>query len=327
MKRIPVTLALGGGGARGLAHIGVLAELERSCCQTQRIVGTSMGSLIGAMYAFEPDAAALQQRATKYLMSPEFLVKQQYLLQFEHGHESDEAGKTWYQHVTRMLHGSRLMVRAVRRPSFLPATMLNDVVNHLLPDADIADARIPLHIAAVDLHSGREAILREGSVRLAVRASASLPGIFPPVKWGNMLLSDLGVLVSLPAIAARRAGSDPVIIVDVGPKLRELNEELSSLQVLMRMIEVGEAMSREPLRRLADLLITPAVGEIPWYDFSQTVRLIELGREAAHQALSQFSPNVNSLWARMRRSINGLRGQFAIETRPLLPRRASIETD
>src|SRR5690606_29428289 len=146
------------------------------------------------------------------------------------------------------------------RRSLLPGALLEEVCAHLLPDADIADAEIPLGVVAVDLLSGEPVVLERGPLRIAVQASASLPGIFPPVELDGRLLCDLGVIASLPAPIARRFGQSPVIAVDVASRPRPA-EFRTALDVLMRMMEIGESMFREELRRAADVLIEPDVGD------------------------------------------------------------------
>jgi NTE family protein len=126
-------------------------------------------------------------------------------------------------------------------------------------------------------------------LRTAVQASASLPGIFPPVQFDGRLLCDLGVVASLPARIARRMEPCPVIAVDVASRLKPV-ECTTALDVLMRMIEIGEWMFREELRAAADVLIEPDVGDIHWADFSQSAALIQIGREAAREALRDFRP-------------------------------------
>jgi NTE family protein len=166
------------------------------------------------------------------------------------------------------------------------------VCSHLLPDADIADAEIPLAVVAVDLNKGEPVVLERGPLRIAVQASASLPGIFPPVELDGRLLCDLGVIASLPAQIARRFGPSPIIGVDVASRLRTA-EYKTALDVLMRMMEIGESMFREELRQAADALIEPDVGNIHWADFSRSESLIQIGRTAAREVLRDFRPRTH----------------------------------
>ncbi len=173
----PVMLALGGGGARGIAHLGVIEVLLDFNFRIERIVGVSIGSLAGAMYAFDPDIQRTQKRALDYLLSPSFQKHQQTLFGARPSPGEQTAGGlfSWYDRVQDFLRAHKIFRRAILQTSLLPGIVMKDVVDHLLPDADIADAQIPLSIVAADLRSGHQVILEKGSVREAVRASSALP--------------------------------------------------------------------------------------------------------------------------------------------------------
>jgi NTE family protein len=255
-----------------------------------RVVGISIGSLAGAMYAFDPEIDVVQQRALDYLLSTEFALRQQALMQAKPLDEKGPGGMfVWYHNIVDYLQAHQKLTRAITRRSLLPGALLEEVCSHLLPDADIADAEIPLAVVAVDLHTGQPVVLDRGPLRIAVQASASLPGIFPPVELHGRLLCDLGVIASLPAPIARQMGSSPIIAVDVASPLRRA-KFTTALDVLMRMMEIGESMFREELRDAADLLIEPDVGDIHWADFSQSRSLIQIGRTAARKSLIEFRP-------------------------------------
>ncbi len=282
------TLALGGGGARGVAHLGVIQSLLEAGLSIDRIVGVSIGSLAGAMYAFDPDIKHAQQTALDYLLSEPFQRHQQMMFG-AHGAGGDAENTggvfAWYSRAKDYLRANRIFHRVISHPSLLPAVVLRDVVDHLLPDADIADAKIPLSIVAVDLRSGHKVILERGSVREAVRASSALPAIFPPVEFEGMLLCDVGVFYSLPTTVARSYGKDQVIAVDVSTDLRRIPDCGTALDVLMRMDEIGESLFRKHVREAADLVIRPDVSGIQWFDFSSPGPLINTGLKAGREAM------------------------------------------
>lgn len=304
-RRKPVTLALGGGGARGVAHLGAIEGLLSGGFSVERIVGVSIGSLAGAMYAFDPDVERVQQRAVDYLTSPTFARHQQELFGASPSSSEETTGGvfSWYRRIDRFLRAHRLLKRVVRTPSLLPGVLLQDVVDHLLPDADIADAAIPLSVVAVDLHSGERVVLEKGPLRTAVQASASLPGIFPPVEWDDMLLCDIGVFNSLPLSVARSYDPKSLIAVDVSSDLKPLSDCVTALDVMMRMDEIGEAMFRRHDGTEADLLISPIVGHVEWFDFSACEELLEAGRDAAEQAISSWQEAHGSNWIKTLRPV------------------------
>jgi NTE family protein len=188
---------------------------------------------------------------------------------------------------------------------------MQDVVMHLLPDADIADAKVPLSIVTVDLHSGHQVILERGSVREAVRASSAIPGIFPPVAWDDMLLADLGTFCSLPTVIAQSYGTGPVVGVDVSSRLKHVTHCNTAMDVLMRMDEIGESLFRKHVQAAADFIIRPAVYHTEWFDFSNPELLISLGRKAARQ----FSAELAALLRKI-----------GVAPKPSMTERISVET-
>ncbi len=291
------TLALGGGGARGVAHLGAIEELLAAGLAVERIVGVSSGSLVGAMFAFEPDVAQIAKRTLDLLHSPEFSRQQQHLLQ-AHPAPTTVTMKgmlNGYHRFAEIVRANRMFYRAVRHSSLCPGRLLEDVIQHLLPDADIADAKIPLRIVAVDLDTGRPVVVDKGPVRLAAQASAAVPGIFPPVSVEGRLLCDIGGFCALPLWVARSYRPQLLIAVDVGANLKPLSKQPTALDVMMRMNDIGSAMFREQLRAEADLTIVPDVDAVSWFDFTTAEAVIDAGRVAARTALATLPPPQNWL--------------------------------
>ncbi|MCA8989524.1 MAG: patatin-like phospholipase family protein, partial [Planctomycetaceae bacterium] len=247
MKKI--TLALGGGGARGLAHLGVVRALKQAGFEITRIVGVSMGSLVGGLVATGLDYDKVQARALHYLLSERFQIHQQTLF----GIRGNTAGEedsyfSWYVRIQQFLRANSLFRRILTQPSMLPGVLLEDVVENLLPDVSIESLPIPLSVVAVDLVSGHQVVIETGSLRSAVRGSASLPGIFPPVPSGNMLLCDTGTFCSLPARIAQSYGEAPVVAVEVATETVPGIQPKTALEVLIRVDEIGENYWRKQVR-------------------------------------------------------------------------------
>lgn len=282
-----ITLALGGGGARGLAHLGVIEVLLDAGYSIRRIVGVSMGSLVGALAATGMSPAEMQRKSLDYLLSDRFQVHQRTLFGMSGDSSTVETRGyySWYHRIQQFLKANSLFRRIITQPGMLPGVLLEDVVEHLLEDVCIEDLKIPFSVVAVDLVSGHQVILEKGPVRLAVRGSSSLPGIFPPVTHGAMQLCDTGTFCSLPARLAQSYGMRPVIAVEVSTDITPIRPVRSALDTLIRVDEIGENYWRKHVRHHADLLIQPNVGHVPWYDFSSAALLIELGRKAAKKCL------------------------------------------
>jgi NTE family protein len=181
-----LALALGGGGARGLAHVGVLAVLEREGLPVRAIAGSSMGGLIGAVWAAGIPAREIEREVLR-LASLKELVK--------------------LVDVSVSLSGVTL--KGARVYEYLAERLGGDLTFDQL--------RLPFAVVAVDVRSGRELVLREGSVVEAVRATISIPGVFAPVEKDGMRLVDGGVLDNVPVGVVRELSAGPVVAVDVLP--------------------------------------------------------------------------------------------------------------
>lgn len=291
LRQRRAVIALGGGGARGIAHLGVMQAIGESGVQTERIVGVSMGSLIGAMCAVDPDIIRVQSKAIELLHSPVFQLKQQMLCGAAPPGDDESSGGTfsWYSRLRKVLSAHRKLTRAVTSTSLLIDSPLQDSIEHLLPDCDMKDLPTPMSIVAVDLLTGHRVVIEKGPLRLAVRASAAIPGIFPPVRWGDMLLCDIGVVESIPTLVARTYASDLTIAVDVGQDSRRIHDCNSALDVMMRVDDICERLMRRHVIEAADLVIRPDVGNVAWFDFGDPERLIEEGRKAGRQTLDTYN--------------------------------------
>lgn len=284
-----VCLALGGGGARGIAHLGAIAAVRETSIEVERFVGVSIGALAGALCAFDPNIDRVISRTTQYLTSAEFRAKQEAMFGTAKPKTVEEEGLfAWYERVKGYLRGRSMMSRIFRRPSLLPAALVRDIVECLVPDADISDTDIPLNIVAVDLLTGHRVVLQSGPVRDAILASTAIPGIFPPVEFDGMLLCDIGVFESLPTAVAASYARDLTFAVDVGPDLGQIDKCETALDVLMRMDEIAERQHRRETLASADLVIRPEVSDVQWFDFTRPDHLIDAGRRAGRAALDGF---------------------------------------
>ncbi|MEM8669648.1 MAG: patatin-like phospholipase family protein [Planctomycetota bacterium] len=284
-------MALGGGGARGVAHLGVMQAIGEAGIRTERIVGVSMGSLVGAMCASDPDILRVQAKAIELLHSPVFQLKQEILFGAAPAADDEAAGGLipWYGRIRKYLKTHRKLNRAVTSQSLISEEPLVESIEYLIPDIDIEDLPIPLSIVTVDLLTGQQVVLEQGPLRLAVRASASIPGIFPPVKWNDMLLSDIGVIASVPTLIANSYASDLTIAVDVGQDHDQIQQCNTAIEVMMRVDDLGERMLRRFMLDAADLVVRPDVGNIAWFDFTEPERLIHEGHAAAHRVLQTMA--------------------------------------
>ncbi len=290
LKNKSAVLALGGGGARGVAHLGVIQKLRESEINIERYVGVSIGALAGALSAVDADSARVQDRVVKYLTSEAFLSKQAAL--FSTAPEADEPATSglfaWYHQIRKFIGARRKLAALFGQPALLKPDVMTDIVDALIPDIDISDTVTPLSIVAIDLLSGRRVELKRGSLKDAVMASAAIPGVFPPVEMNGMLLCDIGMMDAIPARIARSYAQDLTIAVDVGASVEPIESCATAADLFLRLGDIGEPLVREYTIGIADVVIRPDVARTPWYDFSDPEGLVELGRVAATDALQQF---------------------------------------
>lgn len=224
----------------------------------------------------------------EFVDSPEFKRHRSQMFATTPAKGYDSSSSGWLRRVKRLISAHQKVTRAIRGVSILPENVLRQVVETLLPDIGIEETELPLSIVAVDLLSGQRVELREGSLREAVRASSSIPGVFPPVPWGDMLLCDIGVFEAVPAITARHHAKDLAVAVDVSNGIAPIEGCKNILEVFNRMQSLAEYELRHHSLGHADVIIKPSVGGRAWFDFESRERLISMGYDAARETLSSL---------------------------------------
>lgn len=282
-KRKRIGLALGGGGARGLAHIGVLRVLEKEEIPINLIAGTSIGALVGGAYASGINPDELQKKVDEYLNSTEF--RSSTIKAFEAAHAKGEVGLT--QRIQTYLRNHFYLIQAMFKPGILSNEDFQTTIDYFIPDIQIEETRIPFRAVATDLVSGEQITFSEGPLRQAVMASCAVPGAIAPLKEGERLLSDGGIICRVPSSVARQEGADIVIavVVDRGISSEELR---TVVDVYLRVSEImGERLKQYELAN-ADVVILPEVGDLHWSSFSQAMSLIDEGEKAAREKLDDI---------------------------------------
>ena len=293
-----IGLALGGGGARGLAHIGVLKVLEEEQIPVGIIAGTSMGALIGAAYASGLSAVELEKKAAQYLNTPEF--QSSVIRAMEKANE--KAAVTFPRRIENFLINKFYMVQAMFRAGILSADEFQLMIDYFVPDILIEETHIPWNAVAADLMTGEEIVFSRGSLRRAVMASCAVPGAIEPLKDGERLLSDGGIVSMVPTEVARKQGADTVIAVVV-EKTMALHEELrTGKDITARATDVMSHRLVSHDLRDADIIIRPNVAELEWSDFSQALELIDVGARATTEKILQI-----------RRQISGINRWFPVK--------------
>jgi NTE family protein len=259
-----VGLALGGGFARGLAHIGVLEVLEREGIPIDIIAGTSIGSLVGALYAREMDASLIKKQALQL----------------------DIMGMT------------SLVDFTLPRGGFIGGRKVTNLLRRLIGDVDFQDLSLPLACVATDIITGDEVVINTGAVLEAVRASISIPVIFTVVKAQGRYLVDGGLVNPVPVSVVKAMGADIIIAVDVTPDKVERAQYMNKnhaaskapgiLQVLIQTIYISTYLTARMVSDGADIIIHPRLAHINPGDFHRASECILEGELAAVDNLAHI---------------------------------------
>jgi NTE family protein len=285
--RSGTVLVLGGGGAKGLAHLGVLTVLEEAKIKIDRVIGLSIGSLVGAHYALTGNAEATREKIVSYVKSEPFQASQALmsLAAANRNGENAEFRKSLLSRLRRYIKANVAFNQTILKRSILPQKPIDDALKAIVPAGDIAKTMIPLSIVALDLLTGQQVVLESGDIHQAVRGSSALPGIFPPVPHDGRLLCDIGVLCALPIRAALYYQPKLLIAVDLAPRLIERNSFNSALEVILRMQDVAAHLFKEHLGDLADVVIRPETSHIDWSDFTRVDDTVKAGEDATRAKL------------------------------------------
>jgi NTE family protein len=287
MPGFTLGLALGGGAARGLAHIGVLRALERAGIKPDLIAGTSIGALVGGSYAAQGDAALTEARFRAFVASRDFRRTE---FDFLKGSRRDEPSLLYS--VSNLIKRGIFYSFSMARSSFISEENFMHNVYALVDDLGIGETRIPFFPVAADLETGEEAVLTSGSLRRGVLASSAIPGLLPPVRINGRTLIDGGWVSKVPVLAAFRQGADMVVGVDISPELEDTRELRKGFDILVRANAIkAEALKNFQLK-LVDVLIRPKVGHVHWADFSGALCLIDEGDRAATLKIPEIAEKI-----------------------------------
>jgi NTE family protein len=287
MKTRPprIGLAFGGGGARGMAHIGVLKVLERERIPVACVAGASAGAIIGAMYCQLRSAEAVEERIRNYFASDRYRQVSKRLSETK-GRSASNPGL--FDRMTAFLKMTATVKKAFSELGMLDRGILDSALRAVLDDEDIRDAKIPFAAVATDLWKGEDVVMRRGPVRRAVAASASIPGMFTPMEYDGRFLVDGCVINMVPVHEARDLGADKVIAVDVTRELVRPRAFKNGLDIMFRADEITNYRLNEIHLGGADVVVRPAMGDIHWASFDLLDQIIRKGETAAEERLSEI---------------------------------------
>ncbi len=288
-ERPRIGLVLSGGGARGLAHVGVLKMLEREHIPIDVIAGTSMGAIVGGLYASGMSAAQIEAQLMMVKWDEVFANRVERPLLSQRRKEED------FQFSPVLEFGMR--EGELRAPlGALSGRGLETLLRrYTMPVRDVHDfsrLAIPFRAVATNMETGAAVILAKGDLALALRSSMSVPGVFAPTELDGLILGDGALVDNLPIDIARDMGADVVIAVNTGSPLagRDTLASVGGLTGQMINILTEQNVQRSlALLRPADVLITPDLGALAAGDFDQARELIERGEVGARPQLARLA--------------------------------------
>ncbi|MDP8206563.1 MAG: patatin-like phospholipase family protein [Candidatus Electryonea clarkiae] len=283
-------LTLTGGGARGLAHIGVIEVLQEEGWIPDLVCGTSMGAVVGAVYSLFGDADILRPKLQEAMES-------EYLRQFKFSRVAPIAGNGKSpigDSRTNLLQLINFTRFEAGQGDFASANLMR-ILKLLLGDATFDDINIPFISIATDLYSGKTVDLKKGKLADAVLASSSIPGVFKPVEWDDMLLVD-GCVIGNTIVPDQNTRNDyKILAVDVNPLPRCSEYLKSNLNVFLRADQISNYYLNQFNLNVADIVIKPELNQVHWTDFKNVDELIKAGRIAAEKYFKDRSFESNYL--------------------------------
>ncbi len=265
-KRPVVGVALGGGMARGCAHVGVLRELERHDIPIDLLAGTSVGSLIGGAYATG--------------LSPDEIEK-----------------------LATTIRWNDLGRPTVSLLGFYNSERTEDYVRKNFPVTEFEQTRIPFGAVATDLQTGKMVIFTEGSIPLAIRASCAMPVFYTPVTVNGRMMVDGGLVGHIPASVARMMGADIVIAVDVNSQHLPIPQPTNMFTIMSQSLSVMGRSAVSYIYSDADVIIRPEIERVRPDDLSKAAEMIEAGEVAARKLIPKIrkllSPRKKSFFNRI----------------------------
>ena len=287
-KSLKIGVALGGGGARGACHIGVLKSLERRGIIPDIISGTSAGSMIGAMYASHASADIVEEKYTEHVNGEDFKD-----LGFRYIPNNEKDDSVFSQVFKQIKNQYILMVSSTRK-SLVKNERLAKAANNLFESNQFDDLKIPLIVTATDLISGKPMLYKAGNVVDAVVKSSSIPGFVEPTYIGNRMLLDGGIVFPTP-VPPLVGECDFIIAVNISKAFNTSEEPDNIFEITNRARDISTLHLNSYLLKQSDFVISPEHKDVHWSAFDRTDEFIENGYNAAESEMEKLLIQLDSM--------------------------------
>jgi NTE family protein len=275
---------LGGGGARGLAHLGVLRVLEEENVKVRAVVGNSAGAIMAASWLQHFDAKSATRHVLAFQHSQAF---QRLGLSFRPSRKGPGRVPSFLRRVLTGWRSHVAMHLLFRRTSLFHRRRLEILVDAAVGPGRLEDLRVPLYVVALDLSTGEPVVIRKGDLRKVLTAASSVAGFFPPVEVDGRMLVDSGLADNLPVLAAREQCGGPIVAVNLSCDLDpRCDDGMTGIEILLRTEELASRWNNRHRGALADVSIEPRLGSRYWLDFSHPEEIVAAGEAAARAAIA-----------------------------------------
>ncbi|MBI9060886.1 MAG: patatin-like phospholipase family protein [Marinilabiliaceae bacterium] len=289
-QRPKIGLALSGGGAKGMAHIGILKAIDKAGLKVDYITGTSMGSIIGAMYAAGYSGEQIDSIAGKLDWDKLLSGKPSY---YDVSLDEKDDYENYSVSIPHRRYKPMLSTGLIESEEiWLQFSEILFPVNDI---KDFNDLDIPFRCIAADLSTGEAVVLDKGEMVFAIRASMALPGVFPAVNYNNTKLVDGGIIRNFPVSDAIDMGADYVIGVNLFTGLSKADELNTVMDVMYQITNYRDAESLQGEKALCDLLIEPSLLDYTAGSFSSVQQIMDIGNEMGEQYYPYFKHLADSL--------------------------------
>ncbi|MFQ6612193.1 MAG: patatin-like phospholipase family protein [Fidelibacterota bacterium] len=292
MLNLDLGLALGGGGARGAAHIGALQILQRSKIQISEVAGTSAGAVIGAMYAATLDPEWIEKRFQ------EFLTDNAYRNLGTDRLIEDRDPHSVFDQIAKRVKDQVVLAMSLHRRSIIKKDRLREAFDFLIPVKTFEELQIPLTVVATDLQTCAPVLYQQGDLIEAAVQSGTIPGYIEPTEFDEQLIVDGGISMPLPT-AVFSDSVDFILGIDISRKGVPKLERVNIYEIMMRADLSTYLNLARQLNQKADFIIEPEVRDYRWSRFDKFDELLEAGRRAAEDSIPGLKKEIrlkSGLW-------------------------------
>ena len=287
-KNLKIGLALGGGGARGACHIGVLKSLERNGIIPDIISGTSAGSMIGAMYASHADANIVEQKYTAHINGEDF---KDLGFRYIPNNEKDDSV---FSQIFKQIKNQYILMVSSNRKSIVKTERLSKAATNLFSHNQFEDLKIPLIVSATDLISGKPMLYKSGRVVDAVVKSSSIPGFVEPTYIEDRMLLDGGIVFPTP-VPPLLNKCDFIIAVNISKAFKTSDEPDNIFEITNRARDISTLHLNSYLLKQSDFVISPEHEDVHWSAFDRTEEFIENGYNATESEMEKLLIQLDSM--------------------------------